>query len=288
MLSVAISSVPPTGAPSTLEMWLALAPVAVGVAYLVATRTYLAWQKRKDRLDKAVRAQARRVAAQEREQKSYRRLLIAQYSPRKRLLETSARSAPSADEASAPVTRAEVVSMERAAADLSWMGVLLLMEAALVIFVVLHHFGEVTDHFVFLLRDGKSTTETLVLLVIRTAAYGTVTSTAIYALVRFAGACFDQATRFRKRGHSAHVLNFVLTEYDDNIKAETVTLKDALEVFKAWNDNVESAFTGAKLIKDKQETVSGGVSPGGGATFNYGAPVADLATKVAKSGKSSE
>ena len=163
--------------------------------------------------------------------------------------------------------------MERGANDLTVIGVVLLLEAVLVIFIVLHHFGEITDHYATTLANADYQLSTLLLLVVRTAAYGTIVSAILVIFVRFSGVCFDQATRFRKRTHSAHVLNVVLSEYDEKIKAGEVTLENALEVFKAWNLNVESAFTSMRTLRPKQETVSAGAAPSQGPNFYYGAPV---------------
>jgi hypothetical protein len=263
----------PTGSPHTWEFLLALIPVVVGLLYFAQAR----WTRRATSPDgRRVRDDLNivSVAADEVPATNVANAVVAIDGHRAVLLVGEDKEKPKPDDSdSVPVNRKEIVEMERAAADLSCVGTLLLAEAVLIMFIVLHHFSEITDHYAEILEISGYDVMALALLVIRTAAYGTVVLTALVVLVRFAGACFDQATRFRKRTHSAHVLNFVLAEYEKNIKSEKVTLPNALEVFKAWNRNVESAFSSVRLIKQKQESVNGSVSPGGGATFNYGAPV---------------
>ena len=263
--------VAPLGSPTWWELALAVVPLLVGVGRF-------ALRSAKEHREETALTKAAEELARNAELAATTNTNSNLTSPRRERVATvitgvmRARGwyAPQGQTATIPVDRREMLQMERAASDLSWIGTLLLSEAVLIIFIVLHHFGDITDHYTELLHKSNYDVAMLALLMVRTAAYGTVVSTALYVLVRFAGTCFDQATRFQKRTHSAHVLNYVVAEYEDNIKSEKVTLHNALEVFQAWNANVQSAFTNAKLVKDKQESVSGSLSPIDGAAFSYG------------------
>jgi hypothetical protein len=169
-------------------------------------------------------------------------------------------------QAELPLGQEELDAMTSAAENLTVLGAVLLGQAAWLVLVVLIKFYSITDHYALLLASAKDFRfQMLGLLVVRTAAYGTVATTAIYVFGRFALASFDQSTRFRKRIHSAHVLNAMVLRYDP----KGVKMDDILKAFRDWNATIESAFTRPHKFGDPRESAS---AKWGAANVFYGVP----------------
>jgi hypothetical protein len=116
----------------------------------------------------------------------------------------------------------------------------------------------ITGHFVQELNDAKDAELMLVLLLVRGTLFGALSVAFLYGLFTVATAHIDQSTRFRKRLYSAHMLNYVFREFGNEIKNGTVTLRDVVAVFSAWNENVDSAFSGLKFQKKGKDLRIGG------------------------------
>jgi hypothetical protein len=251
-----LSNVSPVGLP-TWEIILGTAPLFAGVlwAWWLAVR-HKKTQERRQQDEKllAVERQKRRdeISALESTPEQQAALLRLASEPR--------------DESTVPLGREQLDKMGRAADTLALLGAVLLGEGAWIVLVVLLKFHPLTDHYALILSASDNRFEMLALLIVRTAAYGTVATTALYVLGRFALASFDQATRFRKRMHSAHVLNALVLRYDTEIRND-VKMNDILKAFRDWNETIESAFSRTEKFGDPRESASAGSGP----YFLYGA-----------------
>ncbi|HEY0428159.1 MAG TPA: hypothetical protein VGC76_10290 [Pyrinomonadaceae bacterium] len=99
------------------------------------------------------------------------------------------------------------------------------------------------------LNEAATPQVTLIYLIVRSAALGTVATTMLVFLAKTALACFDQSTRFAKRRYGALFLQFIYQKHDQINLQEKVTISEIMKFFDAWNQNVESAFTTVKVGK---------------------------------------
>lgn len=93
----------------------------------------------------------------------------------------------------------------------------------------------------------------LVLLLVRGTFFGALSVGFLFAVFTIATAYIDQATRFRKRLYSAHMLNYVFATFTDQIKDSTVKMDQVVGVFSAWNENVDSAFSSVRFQRDGKD-----------------------------------
>ena len=98
------------------------------------------------------------------------------------------------------------------------------------------------------LNDARDGSEMLILLLVRGTLFGSLSVGFLFGLFSVANAYIDQATRFRKRLYSAHMLNYAFRTFSDDIKRDgEVSLADLVSLFSAWNENVDSAFSRVKF-----------------------------------------
>lgn len=135
-----------------------------------------------------------------------------------------------------------------------------LLAIAVVIGVLLligSHF--LTVLYVHDLNEANDPTLMLILLLVRGTLFGGLAVGFLYGVFSIANAYVDQATRFRKRLYSAHMLNYAFGQFADKIaKKGTVKIADLVALFSAWNANVDSAFTGITFQKESKNLVIGG------------------------------
>lgn len=150
-----------------------------------------------------------------------------------------------ATEKPSAISASELDRMQRAASDMTWLGIAVSVEGIWILAVVVSYFQDVSERFALLLNQADGVgSEMLILLIVRTLAWGSVAGTALYLLFRFSMSCFDQATRYRKRRTSAEVFNYMFAEHGKELD-KNMTPERAVEIFIAWNAAIESAFTHA-------------------------------------------
>lgn len=116
----------------------------------------------------------------------------------------------------------------------------------------------ITVLYVHDLNDAEKPELMLVLLLVRGAFFGALAIAFLYGLLTVATAYIDQATRFRKRLYSAHMINYAFITFNEEIKTGTVTLREVVGVFSAWNENVDSAFSNLRFQKKSKDLKFGG------------------------------
>ena len=116
-----------------------------------------------------------------------------------------------------------------------------------------------TGDYVGYIRDAGDDSElVLILLLVRSTFFGALSLAFLYGLLTVATAYIDQSTRFRKRLYSAHMVNYAFETFGQEIKEKTITLKQIVAVFTAWNENVDSAFSNLRFQKKSKDLVLGG------------------------------
>jgi hypothetical protein len=109
------------------------------------------------------------------------------------------------------------------------------------------------------LNEAHDGTDMLVLLLVRGTLFGSLAVGFLFGIFSVANAYIDQATRFRKRLYSAHMLNYAFGAFSEDIKrGGEVSLKDLVDLFSAWNENVDSAFSRVKFQKTTKDLRVGG------------------------------
>jgi hypothetical protein len=111
------------------------------------------------------------------------------------------------------------------------------------------------------LNKADNGSEMLILLLVRGTVFGSLSVGFLFGLFSVANAYIDQATRFRKRLYSAHMLNYAFGAFSDEIKKDgKVSLADLVNLFSAWNENVDSAFSRVKFQKKTKDLQFGGAN----------------------------
>lgn len=113
-----------------------------------------------------------------------------------------------------------------------------------------------TGHYIDRIENSKHPDHLLVLLLIRGGLFGGLTAGILYAAFTVANAAVDQATRFRKRVYSAHMLNYAFETFEKQIKTDKVKLSHVVALFSAWNENVDSAFSRVAFQKHGKDVVA--------------------------------
>ncbi len=93
----------------------------------------------------------------------------------------------------------------------------------------------------------------LLLLLVRGTLFGALSVGYLYGVFTIATAYIDQSTRFRKRLYSAHMMNYVFTTFADQIRDRTVKMRHVVNVFVAWNENVDSAFSSVRFQRQGKD-----------------------------------
>jgi phosphoglycerol transferase MdoB-like AlkP superfamily enzyme len=115
-----------------------------------------------------------------------------------------------------------------------------------------------TGDYVADIRRAKDPELVLILLLARSTFFGALSLAFLYGLLTVATAYIDQSTRFRKRLYSAHMVNYAFETFGQEIKEKTITLKQIVAVFSAWNENVDSAFSNLRFQKKSKDLIVGG------------------------------
>ncbi len=111
------------------------------------------------------------------------------------------------------------------------------------------------------LEKAKDPPLMLVLLLVRGTLFGGLSVGLLYGIFTVANAYIDQATRFRKRLYSAHMLNYAFDTFGEEIKeGDKVKIDDVVRLFYAWNANVDSAFSRVAFQRASKNLVIGGGS----------------------------
>jgi len=125
--------------------------------------------------------------------------------------------------------------------------------AGVALLAVTYH---LTAVYVADLNHATNGSEMLILLLVRSVTFGGLSIAILFALFTVGNACVDQATRFRKRLYSAHMLNYAFKTFSDEIvKGGKVDVNDLVKLFEAWNANVDSAFSRVKFQKKSKNLV---------------------------------
>jgi hypothetical protein len=114
-----------------------------------------------------------------------------------------------------------------------------------------------TGDYVRDIRAAKDPELVLILLLVRSTFFGALSLAFLYGLLTVATAYIDQATRFRKRLYSAHMVNYAFETFGQEIKEKTITLRQIVAVFSAWNENVDSAFSNLRFQKKSKDLIVG-------------------------------
>lgn len=109
------------------------------------------------------------------------------------------------------------------------------------------------------LERAKDPPLMLVLLLVRGTLFGSLSIGFLYGIFTVGNAYIDQATRFRKRLYSAHMLNYAFETFGQEIKdGEKVKVDDLVRLFYAWNATVDSAFSRVAFQRASKNLVIGG------------------------------
>jgi hypothetical protein len=114
-----------------------------------------------------------------------------------------------------------------------------------------------TGDYVRDIRSAKDPELVLILLLVRSTFFGALSLAFLYGLLTVATAYIDQATRFRKRLYSAHMVNYAFETFGQEIKEKKITLEQIVAVFSAWNENVDSAFSNLRFQKKSKDLILG-------------------------------
>ncbi|HUC08653.1 MAG TPA: hypothetical protein VMR96_11260 [Solirubrobacterales bacterium] len=121
--------------------------------------------------------------------------------------------------------------------------------------IVAYH---LTGVYVDDLQNAKDPPLMLILLLVRGTLFGGLSVGFLYGIFTVGNAYVDQATRFRKRLYSAHMLNYAFETFGEEIKAgNKVKVDDLVRLFYAWNANVDSAFSRVAFQKASKNLVIG-------------------------------
>ena len=108
------------------------------------------------------------------------------------------------------------------------------------------------------LEEAKDPPLMLVLLLVRGTLFGGMSVGFLYGIFTVGNAYIDQATRFKKRLYSAHMLNYAFDTFSEHIKdSGQVKVDDVVRLFYAWNANVDSAFSRVAFMKSSKNLVIG-------------------------------
>lgn len=133
--------------------------------------------------------------------------------------------------------------------------------AILVGIALLAVFYHLTAVYVEDLNNAKDPQFMLPLLLLRGTLFGGLAVGFLYGIFTVGNAYIDQATRFRKRLYSAHMLNYAFRTFRDDIKKDgKVDVDDLVRLFAAWNANVDSAFSRVAFQKRSKNLVIRGAN----------------------------
>lgn len=107
-------------------------------------------------------------------------------------------------------------------------------------------------------ESGGHDDQMLILLLVRGTLFGALSIAYLYGVFTIATAYIDQSTRFRKRLYSAHMMNYVFARFGEQIKDKTVKMRHVVDVFIAWNENVDSAFSSVRFQRQGKDLSVGG------------------------------
>jgi len=108
------------------------------------------------------------------------------------------------------------------------------------------------------LNEAEDPSLMLVLLLVRGTLFGGLSVGFLYGIFTVGNAYVDQATRFRKRLYSAHMLNYAFETFSEQIKeGDKVKVDDLVRLFYAWNANVDSAFSRVAFQRASKNLVLG-------------------------------
>ena len=111
------------------------------------------------------------------------------------------------------------------------------------------------------LNEASTPQYMLPLLLVRGTLFGGLSVGFLYGIFTVGNAYIDQATRFRKRLYSAHMLNYAFRTFRDDIKKDgKVDVDDLVRLFAAWNANVDSAFSRVAFQKRSKNLIYRGRS----------------------------
>jgi len=122
-------------------------------------------------------------------------------------------------------------------------------------------FYHLTGVYVDDLNNAKDPQFMLPLLLLRGTLFGGLSVGFLYGIFTVGNAYIDQATRFRKRLYSAHMLNYAFRTFRNEIKeGGKVNVEDLVRLFAAWNANVDSAFSHVAFQKRSKNLVIEGAN----------------------------
>lgn len=162
-------------------------------------------------------------------------------------------------EADKAINEQTILSLEDDAARCTKAGNRFFGVAILIGLVLLGIAYQLTIAYVGYMNDADNPELMLVLLLVRGTLFGGLSIGFLYGIFTVGNAYIDQATRFRKRVYSAHMLNYAFDTFSKEIKeGEKVKIDDVVRLFYAWNATVDSAFSRVAFQKSSKNLVIGG------------------------------
>ncbi|ALX03359.1 hypothetical protein [Aeromicrobium erythreum] len=165
-----------------------------------------------------------------------------------------------------------VEELERRARRMQVTAVLVGTIGALLVVIAALYGWASTRQGASLLIESDYDARMLVFELVRIAAGAALLGAFAWGVLNLARAALDQSTRYEKRLIAGHFLVYVLRKFETQVKAGDIDLQDVMNVFSAWSDSVDSAFTHVKfgsktnqalilrMAKDGVEVASGGAS----------------------------
>jgi phosphoglycerol transferase MdoB-like AlkP superfamily enzyme len=157
-----------------------------------------------------------------------------------------------------PIDDKTIRGLERNATRYGYWSAVFFVLSVLVGIGLLYVSFRLTGVYVDDINRAKDRELVLILLLVRSTFFGALSLAFLYGLLTVATAYIDQSTRFRKRLYSAHMVNYAFETFGQEIKEKTITMKQIVAVFSAWNENVDSAFSNLRFQKKSKDLVVGG------------------------------
>lgn len=157
-----------------------------------------------------------------------------------------------------PIDAATIKGLERNATRYGYWSAVFFALSVLVGIGLLYVSFRLTSVYVDDVNRAQDPELILVLLLVRSTFFGALSLAFLYGLLTVATAYIDQSTRFRKRLYSAHMVNYAFETFGQEIKEKTITMKQIVAVFSAWNENVDSAFSNLRFQKKSKDLMVGG------------------------------
>lgn len=132
-----------------------------------------------------------------------------------------------------------------------------------------------TRHGAEVLQQSDYSNQMLVFELTRIAAGAALLGAFAWGTLNLARAALDQSTRYEKRLIAGHFLVFVLQKFEKQIRSGEIGLQDVMNVFTAWSNSVDSAFTQVKFGSKSNQGLAATVGKDGVSFATGGANLPD-------------